>query len=242
MTFASTQAAATSTTADNSATAEYDVSGFVGTLLSSTPDDAREYIDALRASNHSLVEIYRNLLAPAAEALGQGWADDTMTFTDVTIAITKIRHLFVATAPLFPIHSIDDVASPRSILLTTVPGEQHTFGLYLAVEVFRADHWQVWSGVPHSEEDLIRIVSEHPQDVVGLSIGSSRRLPQVARTVALVREHSRKRDVIIAAGGLMTSQQPDALADLGIDLIGEDIDTVLTQANELVGRSQSTAS
>ncbi|MEL7023107.1 MAG: cobalamin B12-binding domain-containing protein [Pseudomonadota bacterium] len=219
---------------------EYDVDGFVAALLSKSADDAADFIDRLRISEHSLLQVYEHLLAPAARRLGVMWEDDDCGFADVTIAIAKIRHLFVSTAPLFPVNPKPGSDDKPSILVTTVVGEQHTFGLYLVLEHFRAHDWNVWSGVPRSRNELIDIVSSERCDVVGLSIGSERHLPAAAETIKEIRKHATNPDVIVIAGGSVLQKQPDLAATLGADVIVEEVDDdVISKVTETVARNRS---
>lgn len=224
---------------DSSARPEYDCDGFVAALLSRSPDDAKIYVDDLRKSEHSLLEIYKNLLTPAAQMLGEMWEDDRCTFADVTIAITKIRHLFVATAPLFPVSRADDDGSAPSILLTTVPGEQHTFGLYYAVEMFRTAGWTVWSGTPRTTRELNELVAREKYDATGLSVSASRNLPVVAQAILDVRNHSVNPDMLIILGGQLAMDNKTTVDDFKVDMIARDMDSITEDAADLVKRQRS---
>ncbi|MEL7311032.1 MAG: cobalamin B12-binding domain-containing protein [Pseudomonadota bacterium] len=219
---------------------EYDVDGFVAALLSHSAADATDYIDRLRLTDHSLLQVYQYLMAPAARRLGVMWENDDCGFADVTIAIAKIRHLFVSTAPLFPVHHDGGNADKPSILVTTVVGEQHTFGLYLVLEHFRAHDWNVWSGVPRDHDELIDIISSEPCDVVGLSIGSERHIAAAADTVREIRKHAANPDVVVVAGGSLLLKQPDAATMLGADLIIEEVDDdMISRTAEAVAQRRS---
>ncbi|MEL6302217.1 MAG: cobalamin B12-binding domain-containing protein [Pseudomonadota bacterium] len=218
-------------------TPEYDVYGFVGALLSRTSGDAADFVDRLRLTEHSLIEVYQHLLAPAARRLGEMWDNDECGFAEVTIAIAKIRHLFIATAPLFPVHESADKKDRRSILMTTTPGEQHTFGVYLAVEHFRAHEWTVWSGTPRNTRELIELASKEPYDVIGLSIGSERSLEAAKTAIRELRENAVNSDVVLLAGGSLLFNQPELADDLAADLLVHEIDdSLISQTAELVAK------
>lgn len=213
---------------------EYDTEGFVSALLSSRPDDAREYIDDLLASDHSLTQIYKHLLTPSARRLGELWEDDLCSFANVTIAITKIRHIFISTAPLFPLSIVEDSTDQPSILLTTVPGEQHTFGLYLVVEIFREAGWTVWSGTPRSARELTELVARERYDVVGLSIVAGKNLPVAAAAITNIRKNSANRGIKVLLGGRIAAEQPDNIKDLDADIVVTDPDDIIKQANKML--------
>lgn len=238
MTFSSVQTSI-DTTPEAMTPPEYDREGFVQALLSNHPDDAQLYVDQLRKSDHSLLQIYEHLLTPAAERLGELWDQDLCSFADVTIAITKIRHLFIATAPLFPVQRAPDDGSAPTILLTTVPGEQHTFGLYYAVETFRTAGWSVWSGTPRNTRELNELVSSERYDATGLSVSAERNLPVVAQAILDVRNHSINPEMMIILGGKLAMADDDLLRDFKVDLIARDMDQVVTDATRMARKQRN---
>lgn len=233
MTFPTPQRTETATPASTGAS--YDIPAFVAALLSNRPNDARDHISALVDDDHSLIEIYEHLLTPAARQLGALWEDDLASFAEVTIAITKIRHIFVSTAPLFPVYQADDDPHATSILLTTVPGEQHTFGLYLAVEAFREAGWSVWSGTPRSTQELIDLVAREHYDCVGLSVVAEKNQPLVAEAISNIRRHAANRDIKVILGGRLVNEKPETVQHLDVDLIATDSEAVIREAGRLLG-------
>ena len=213
---------------------EYDVDGFVNALRNSGNAEAFEFIESLRDSDHNLLQVYRHLLAPAARRLGDLWENDEVSFTEVTVATTKIRYMAIATAPLFPVHAFDEAGRVPRILITTVPGEQHTMGVHLSVEAFRSEGWSVWSGVPRSTTELVDLVAQEHYDVIGLSVSANRHLPAVAEAAADARRASLNPNVRIVLGGGMATRAPEKLAGLGVDLIASDLETTLKRVRELV--------
>jgi methanogenic corrinoid protein MtbC1 len=212
----------------------------VTALLSRDADDAGDYIDRLRVSDHTLVEVYQHLLTPAARRLGELWEDDACSFSDVTIAIARIRHMFVATAPLFPVHESRSQGDKPSILMTAVPGEQHTFGLYLVIEHFRAHDWTVWSGTPRSGQEMIDLLGSEHCDVVGISVGSKRNLLSAAKTVRDIRKHSANKDVVVIAGGPLLFTEPELADTIAADLIIEEVnDNMIERTAKLVAQKRA---
>ena len=214
---------------------EYDVERFLSVLRSGEVEEAFSFIENLRDSEHDLIQIYRHLLAPAAQRLGEMWEQDECNFADVTIAVTKMRHMAIATAPLFPIHSFEEEGREApSILITTVPGEQHTMGLHLAVESFRSEGWTVWSGMPRSTSELIDLVAQEHYDVIGLSISADRNLSLLAEAIVDARRASINDGVKIVIGGGIAAHAPDKLEALNVDLVAGELNHTLRQVAELV--------
>ncbi|MEO0575122.1 MAG: cobalamin B12-binding domain-containing protein [Pseudomonadota bacterium] len=219
---------------------DIDVTGFVTMLLSPKPDDARETIDFLRQRGYTLVQIYGSLLTPAARHLGEMWEEDECSFAEVTIAMMKIRHIFATTAPLFPVTGPKKSVDAPAIILTTVPGEQHTFGMYLTVEHFRAAGWHVWSGASRNTRELIELVRSEHCDVIGISIGAATNFSTVQSAVNEARTHSVNPDVKIIAGGQLISTQPELFDEATFDLVSDDIDSIVEQTEALLGTKRET--
>ncbi|MEO0615456.1 MAG: cobalamin B12-binding domain-containing protein [Pseudomonadota bacterium] len=213
---------------------EYDVERFLSVLRSGEVEEAFSFIEDLRDSDHDLIQIYRHLLAPAAQRLGEMWERDECNFADVTIAVTKMRHMAIATAPLFPIHSFEEGREAPSILVTTVPGEQHSMGLHLAVESFRSEGWTVWSGMPRSTSELIDLVAQQHCDVIGLSISADRNLSILAEAIVDARRASINDGVKIVIGGGIAAHSPEKLEALNVDLVAGELQDTLRQVAELV--------
>ncbi|MEM1439945.1 MAG: cobalamin B12-binding domain-containing protein [Pseudomonadota bacterium] len=213
---------------------EYDVERFLTVLRSGDVEAAFSFIEDLRDTEHDLIQIYRHLLAPAAQRLGEMWEQDECNFADVTIAVTKMRHMAIATAPLFPIHSFEEGRDAPSILITTVPGEQHTMGLHLAVESFRSEGWNVWSGMPRSTTELIDLVAQQHYDVIGLSISANRNVSVLAEAIVDARRASINDGVKIVIGGGIAAHATDQLEALNVDLIAGELNHALRQVADLV--------
>ncbi|MEL6447504.1 MAG: cobalamin B12-binding domain-containing protein [Pseudomonadota bacterium] len=213
---------------------EYDVERFLTVLRSGDVEAAFSFIEDLRDTDHDLIQIYRHLLAPAAQRLGEMWEQDECNFADVTIAVTKMRHMAIATAPLFPLHSFEEGRDAPSILITTVPGEQHTMGLHLAVESFRSEGWNVWSGMPRSTTELIDLVAQQHYDVIGLSISANRNVSVLAEAIVDARRASINDGVKIVIGGGIAAHAADQLEALNVDLIAGELNHALRQVADLV--------
>jgi hypothetical protein len=63
----------------------------------------------------------------------------------------------------------------ESVLLTIIPGEQHSFGLSMVAEFFRRAGWNLCTGPFSSHQELASLVQNHWFDIVGFSVSSDRR-------------------------------------------------------------------
>ena len=60
-----------------------------------------KYVKDIHASGVSLENIYLLLLTPVARKLGEMWEEDESSFTDVTIALWRIKQLMYDLSPIF---------------------------------------------------------------------------------------------------------------------------------------------
>jgi len=181
-------------------------------------DDAAvgAFVDRLIRQGVGVGAIYMELLAPTAEALGRMWDDDTCDFLDVTLAtgrlqrvVRELGHGFVGAAPA------SEVAG--RVLLSAIPGEQHTLGLFIVAEYLLRDGWAVRVLTPDTSADLGAVMRDEWFDVVGFSAACDTRLLALRHEIAAVRRHSRNRAVCALVGGRIFIEHPDLVGRVGAD-------------------------
>lgn len=200
---------------------DLDVDEFVRLLITHDAPVACEYVKTLRGAGVPLASIYLDLLGPAARRLGEMWEHDECSFTDVTIGVCRMHQVLLEYSRCF--EPIDNSNSHgRSALVVPAPGEQHTFGLFLVVEFLRRAGWHCWTGSPKTMRDLHSLSRKQQFDVIGLSVGAERNLPQLAENIRSIRERSANPEVKILLGGKIFSDQPGLAAHYGADATGRD--------------------
>ena len=120
------------------------------------------------------------------------------------------------------------------MLLTIIPGEQHSFGLSMVAEFFRRAGWNLCTGPFASHQELTSLVHNHWFDIVGFSVSSDRRLDELKKDIHDIRRDSRNRNVGIILGGPMVIAQPDLVASMGADMMSADATTAPQQARGLI--------
>ena len=122
----------------------------------------------------------------------------------------------------------------ESVLLTIIPGEQHSFGLSMVAEFFRRAGWNLCTGPFSSHQELTSLVHNHWFDIVGFSVSSDRRLDELKKDIHDIRRDSRNRNVGIILGGPMVIAQPGLVASMGADMMSADATTAPQQARNLI--------
>ncbi|MDX2194538.1 MAG: cobalamin B12-binding domain-containing protein [Gemmatimonadales bacterium] len=197
--------------------AEAEVDEFVRRLRGAGDSAAESYVRELMDGGLSAEVVYLDLLAPAARRLGTLWDQDACDFIEVTVAMGRIQRILRAMSRL--LLADGDAAAPRrgAALLTCLPGEQHTLGLFMVAEFFVKDGWAVNVGAPLGQQDLRRLLADQWFDVLGFSIGCDSHLTNVGKEIRACRKASRNRNLRVLVGGRIFSEHPELVDRVGAD-------------------------
>jgi methanogenic corrinoid protein MtbC1 len=196
------------------------------------------YVAGLLAQGISVEAIFLDLLAPAARHLGTLWESDAADFANVTLAVSRLQRIMRRSGEGF-MDGRDRGHGGESMLLTIIPGEQHSFGLSMVAEFFRRAGWNLCTGPFSSHQELISLVHNHWFDIVGFSVSSDRRLDELKKDIHDIRRDSRNRNVGIMLGGPMVIAQPGLVASMGADMMSADATTAPQQARSLIEQIKS---
>jgi methanogenic corrinoid protein MtbC1 len=180
--------------------------------------------------------MFIDLLTPVARRLGELWEADLCDFTQVTIGIMRLQQALRQLTPAFhDTIQVEPGFGPAGChaLLVPTPGEQHSFGLVMVAEYFRRAGWGVSGGAALSSAQLSRLVRATHYSVIGLSVGSERRIDILAASIREVRRVSRNRAIGVLVGGPLFIEQPDLVARVGADATAIDGRDAVRQANRL---------
>lgn len=214
---------------------DYEVSGFVGQILGPDDQAATDYVRSLMDRGVSVDTIYLDLLAPAARQLGHLWEDDECSFIDVTLGMGRLQRVIRDLSHVFQTESPDDAPPRGHVLLTCLPGEQHTLGLIMVAEFLIRDGFKVFVGAPWSEADLLTLVSTEWFDVVGFSAGCESRLSALKREIHRIRSSSRNPEIRVLVGGQVFSLDEGLVERVGADGWARDAKECATVTRALCG-------
>jgi methanogenic corrinoid protein MtbC1 len=177
--------------------------------------------------------IMLSLLAPAARALNVLWEQDRCSFATVTLAMWRLRSLMRRLNEEQPASLTSDHPE-RSVLISTLPGEQHDFGAAMVSEFFSRDGWQSRHLRPATIAELVEEVRASGPALLGLSIGQTDGLPLLRKTIAAIRRAMRHNAPAIMVGGAALRIDPELSARTGADGCSLDARTALSLAARLV--------
>lgn len=170
-----------------------EVEVFARALLDRSPERARAMLAAHCARGVELECIFLDLFTAAARLLGEWWESDECNFSQVTLCLSRIQSMLHELSPSFHAGSGTaqlNRAGERRILMTTLPGQQHTLGLSMLSEFFRRDGWVVLA-IPSPEPGLTQAsLSTHWFDVLALSASMDGEIDDLAKTIKAARKTS----------------------------------------------------
>ncbi len=214
-----------------------DVTEFARLLLRHDLAVAAAYVSAVQARGTPLEAIFLDLLAPAAQLLGEFWEQDLCDFTEVTVGLCTLQQLLRKLNPAcnLDLHAgLDD----RRALVAAAPGDQHTFGVTMVEEFFRSDGWDVSGKGAASSEDIVMLVQDTQFAIVGLSLSSERHFDGLRDCITDIRRQSRNRLVGVMVGGPYFLHHPEMVVPSGADLTANDGADAISQAKALVARKK----
>lgn len=212
-----------------------DIPTFLHEVLGTDDDAAAAFVRQLLAEGVSVESIYLELLSPAARELGLRWEDDECSFVDVTVAMGRLQRVLRELSRVFQSEG-SAPAKEGHVLLTCLPGEQHTLGLIMVAEFLIRDGFRVHVGTPWSEADLLTMVRTEWFDLIGFSAGCESRLSVLKREIHHIRSNSRNPNVQVLVGGQVFSLDPTLVERVGADGWAKDAQESPVIARTLCGR------
>jgi methanogenic corrinoid protein MtbC1 len=201
-------------------------------------EDARiavDYVKEMHASGVALEDIYLLLLTPVARKLGAMWEEDTSSFTEVTIALWRIKQLMYDLSPIFQQYS-QEGKTGSSIMLVPLPGSQHNLGLFMVSEFFAKAGWRIWGELAATEEEILSMAESEWFDIIGLSASVREQFPQLQQLIKSIKAKSKNPQVGIIIGSPVFNQYPELIDDFGADMVGMDAADALEKASFYVER------
>ncbi len=210
-------------------------------LLDRSPDTARAIVDDHLERGVRPESIFLDLFAPTAHYLGLLWESDQYNFSQVTLCLWRLQRMLHDLSPSFHAGSGNaDLArtGERRILMTTISGQQHTFGLSMLSEFFRREGWVVLS-IPSPEPGETRAsLSRHWFDVLALSASMDGEVDDLITTIQVARKTSQNPRLAVMVGGPLFIRRPELAVTVGADGMSVDAIDALALAAQLMQRQK----
>jgi methanogenic corrinoid protein MtbC1 len=178
--------------------------------------------------------LFSELLEPAAQLLGELWDRDEVDFIDVTLGVGRLQALLSVFNCTHEIAACDDL---RSVLMLTMPGEQHSFGVAMVERFLGAGGWRVASERETSPPLLAHLVEQRWFAVAGIALSSRCNLAKAASAIAAIRAHSCNSKIGVMVGGPVFSTDPGLAEAVGADGTAATAITAVVLAQKLLDRA-----
>lgn len=197
---------------------EKDLGDFLEVIRTRDNEAVDRFVAGLIRRGVTPESILTSLIPPVAREMGERWEDDTCDFVEVTLVLGRLQRLVRSTLRRIPASAGTAEQDQRhQVLLTALPGQQHTLGLLITSHFFRLEGWGVEMGPPFLDGPTADRVAGVHFDVVAFSVATSSSLDDVAREIRQVRRKSRNRGVGILVGGSALSRVPNLVERVGAD-------------------------
>lgn len=190
------------------------------------------FVEQFVRNGHSVESIYLELLAPTARRLGEYWEADRTDFVTVTMALWRIQEVLRELAAKLP-PTPTAFRIHRSILLSPMPGDQHSLGTLMVAECFERAGWQADALIEPKRSELTGKVASQRYDVVGLTVSCDCSSATLAGLITTIRTVSRNPVVKVLLGGPAINAQPSLVGSSGADGTATDATSALALADIL---------
>ena len=161
------------------------IEAFCSMLVSGDYAAAESLVRRLTARRQNYSKIADGLLSEAARRLGRLWEEDSLSFADVSIAISHIFRL----NQRFRQRNVPLVrGSDKLALFASIPGQPHNLGLVLAAEAFRGEGLKVDLRLDTPAREIVEIAQRMRPTLIGLTISREDKRHQLAHLILSLRE------------------------------------------------------
>jgi len=191
-----------------------EISRFARLVLDPDSSIARRHVAHLKECGLSPERVFVELFEPAARCLGGMWDNDECDLMHVAGAMARLHFLLATMECDMESRALFE---ERSILMSTMPGSQHSFGIAVVEKLLTAWGWRVESERPESMDQILEVVKQHRIAVIGLSVSRTNELATLARLIAKIRRHSKNSAIGVMVGGPALCEKPEMAATVGAD-------------------------
>jgi methanogenic corrinoid protein MtbC1 len=195
-----------------------DGEAFVEALLRDDDQLCEQLEEAVRSGDVGIDQACEVVLARAARRLGEHWETDTCDFSEVTVAVWRLQQLAMAIGCIEPpAGRVSESRRAQRVLLSAMPGSDHTLGITMVSGAFLRAGWTVSFDPSLSTGALIQAAAGERHDIVGLSASLDDQVDEVASVIISIRNASRNPVLGIMVGGPLFLRNPHLWSAVGAD-------------------------
>jgi len=187
-------------------------------LLLDTEEGAFELaITVLKTHGASINYIVLELIPEIAKKLGKQWEEDTLSFAEVSIGVSKLERAIHKLDYLFQASQLEKRQN-KSIVISSFPDSQHSLGTLILSNFFTHSGWQVYRPTNNSLHSIIHEIEAKHHDVLGISISTYEQLQQLPSLIQLLKEKSNNPQIIVLIGGPLYNKAPEKFNHIQADV------------------------
>lgn len=199
-------------------------------VLGEDLEAAATYVTMMRERGLSLETLYVDLLAPTARHLGEMWDNDECDFIDVTVGVGRHQNLL---AIFNETYALPQLGTLRRVLMSTTPGNQHSFGASMVEKLLSASGWKVDTEYSGNAGEIVAAVRNNWFAVIGLTAGSDGQLEELQSIIVQIRNESKNQSIGVMVGGPMFTANPALATELGADATASNAPAAVLAAQKL---------
>ena len=197
-------------------------------VLESDTEHQISLVNTALAKDLTLDYFYNSMAPMIAEMLGDAWKDDTLSFSQVTVALGKLRLLCQEFEAKY-FSGVETIYASTNILIVSLDGDNHTFGAYIASLKLRKFNINTHLSVSETETEVLDKIKNGNFAVVGVSVGSEKAIKSVNQLVKAIKKHHNM--PIIAGGSFVSNNIDSAKKVLEVDGLEFDVENIKSYIN-----------
>jgi methanogenic corrinoid protein MtbC1 len=214
-------------------TIEDHADGFVALITRDGPQKTEQYIAELLNLGMGVDSIVLELIPRIARKLGDQWVNDSLSFTEVTIATGRLQKLIYSLDHLFQ-ETRTNPSTAHSILVTAAPGSHHTLGPLILSNYFTWAGWNVLSESVPSQRFIETIVASKSFTAIAVSVADYDQLDQLPTLIQAIRSKSLNPAIIVLTGGSLYNSDALSFGHIKADIKSNTPEEALHQLNRIL--------
>ena len=187
-------------------------------LLLNTEEGAFEFaITVLKAHGMPIDYIVLELIPVIARKLGKEWEDDTLSFADVSIGVSRLERVIHKLDYLFQANQLERQQN-KSIFISGCPGSQHSLGTLIFSNFLTFSGWKVHRPKQADIEAITYGIMSKEHEAIAISVSTHEQLEQLPKLINLLREKSKNSGIIVLIGGPLYNKAPDEFEHIQADI------------------------
>ena len=188
---------------------EEEINQLTNLLLDTEEGSFELAITVLKTHGASIDYIVLELIPAIARQLGKQWEDDSLSFADVSIGVSKLERVIYKLDYLFQANQRDRQQN-KAIFITGFPGSQHTLGNLIFGNFLTFSGWQVHRPNQANIDSIVYGVSSKILQAIAISVATNEQLEQLPNLIDLLRKKSQNPKIIVLIGGPLYNKAPGA--------------------------------